>query len=211
MQEFRFGYTKTGSSKYISHLYLMATMQRSFIRAGIGLKYSEGFNPHPYMSVALPLSVGYESICELIDVAVLESFTPDIEKIELPEGIEIIDAYIPESRFNDITWLEIYGKFHYSEQVSEELLAKIKQHLSRDSLIILKRTKRGTKDLDIAPFIKDFDIKLEDCISFKAKISAQNPTINADDLINALDAHQKPDHFDFKRIEIYDADMIIFK
>jgi len=211
MHKVRFRYKKTGRAKYISHLDLMATMQRSFICAGIGLKYSEGFNPHPYMSVALPLSVGYESICELIDIAVLESFIPDINKIEFPEGIEIVDAYNPQRKFSDITWIEINGKFYYNKQVPEELLVSINQRLSGNSLIISKRTKRGTNDLDIAPFVKDFNIKPEDCISFKTKISAQNPTINAEDLINALEDHQKPDHFDIRRIEIYDADMILFR
>ena len=70
MSKIRLLYSKTGKAKYISHLDLMATMRRALLRAGIELKYSEGFNPHPYMSVALPLPVGCSSICELIDIGI---------------------------------------------------------------------------------------------------------------------------------------------
>lgn len=58
---------KRGRAKYVSHLDLMRTMSRAFTRAGIDLRHSEGFNPHPIMSFALPLSVGQESVCELLD------------------------------------------------------------------------------------------------------------------------------------------------
>ena len=54
-------FSKTGRAKYISHLDLMRTFQRAFARAGIAIKHTEGFNPHPFVSIALPLSVGYSS------------------------------------------------------------------------------------------------------------------------------------------------------
>jgi len=189
----------------------MSTMQRSFRRAGIKLKYSEGFNPHPYISVALPLSVGYESSCELIDVALAEPVMPDISVIKLPEGITLLDAYIHESKFNDIVWVEVNGKLHYNYSVPKSIVYELENCLNRDSIIISKRTKRSHKDLDIAPYIKDVMFSKADDISFRAKISAQNPTINADDLVNAFDDKLKPDHISMRRIEIYDTSMIVFK
>ena len=60
-------FRKEGRAKYISHLDLMRTMQRVFIRAGVQIKHTEGFNPHPYMAFALPLSVGMESDYEILD------------------------------------------------------------------------------------------------------------------------------------------------
>ena len=65
MDKLRLRFEKTGRAVYISHLDLMATMQRAFSRAGLELKYSEGFNPHPLISILLPLSVGTASVCEL--------------------------------------------------------------------------------------------------------------------------------------------------
>ena len=44
-----------------------------------------------------------------------------------------------------------------------------------------------------------------------AKISAQNPTINADDIINAFDDESKPEYISIKRIDIYDSNMILFR
>ena len=211
MGKVRFKYSKTGRAKYISHLDLMATIQRSFLRSGINLKYSEGFNPHPYMSVALPLSVGCESLCELMDVSLTDGVIPDIKSIKLPEGIKIHDVYLPVRKFSEISWVEINGAMHYDNQASDDTLKLLQERFSEESIVISKRTKRGLKDLDIAPFIKDVDLKNGKGIEITAKISALNPTLNMDDLINALSKELKPEYTDMKRIAIYDSNMIIFR
>jgi len=211
MGKVRFRYSKTGKAKYISHLDLMATMQRSFLRAGVNLKYSEGFNPHPYMSVALPLPVGGESLCELMDVGLTDDTVPDIQLLELPEGLKIIDAYLPVRKFNEITWIEINGSMHYDKQADNDTIKQLRECFAEESIIISKRTKRGFKDLDIAPYIKEVDFSIEKCIEITAKVSAQNPTLNADDLMNALDERLKPDCICMNRIAIYDSNMIKFE
>ena len=61
MDKLRLRFEKTGKAIWISHLDLMRVMQRAFLRAGCRMKYSEGFNPHPILSVCLPLSVGAAS------------------------------------------------------------------------------------------------------------------------------------------------------
>ena len=65
-------FSKTGRAKYISHLDLMRTFQRAFARAKIAIKHTEGFHPHPFVSIALPLSVGYSSQCEILEFGLLE-------------------------------------------------------------------------------------------------------------------------------------------
>ena len=91
MDKLRLRFSKTGRAVYISHLDLMRTMTRAFLRAECRLKYSEGFNPHPNISIALPLSVGCESLCEIMDFRLIEEKElDDILKslsVELPEGI----------------------------------------------------------------------------------------------------------------------------
>jgi radical SAM-linked protein len=211
MQKIRIKYEKTGKAMYISHLDLTATMQRAFLRAGIKLKYSEGFNPHPYMSVALPLSVGNESICELMDIAISDNELPDIDIIKLPEGIKVLDVYRPVRKFSEIKWVEIAGTLHYETQLSDSLIEKLMQCYSKKNITISKRTKRGNKELDIAPFINDISFSISDAIVFSAKISAQNPTINAGDIISALDEKSKPEYLRIKRIEIYNSNMILFR
>ena len=81
MNKLRLRFEKTDRAIYISHLDLMRTMQRAFNRAGYALKYSEGFNPRPQISIALPLSVGMGSVCEIMDFTLKED--PDLA--ELPE------------------------------------------------------------------------------------------------------------------------------
>jgi len=211
MNKIRLRYTKTGGSKYISHLDLIATLQRSFLRAGINMKYSEGFNPHPYISAALPLSVGLESSCELMDVGLTDSVLPDITKIKTPEGLNIIETYIPNRKFNEISWIEIIARLYYDKPIDKDLISKLKNDLTRESIIITKRTKRGNKELDIAPYLKDVQLVNDENIILKAKVSAQNPTINAEDIENVIGSTLMPDFFELKRIEIYDSDMVIFR
>jgi len=210
MSKVRFRYSKTGKAKYISHLDLMATMQRGFLRGGVNLKYSEGFNPHPYLSVALPLSVGYESLCELIDVGIADETIPDLRSIVLPEGIELTEVYNAARKFSEIAWVKISAKLHYDRGLKDDDVEKIRQCFMKESIFITKRTKRGFKELDIAPYIKDVDPDYDGSVLLRAKISAQNPALNISDLESALDDELKPDYSDMKRIDIYDSNMVSF-
>ena len=193
-------------------------MRRALIRAGVRLKYSEGFNPHPYLSVALPLPVGQESVCELIDVGIADDLLPDglVELISavLPEGLAVIEAYEPESRFSDITWVEISGELHYDAGIEPGFADSLAERFAADSIIVAKRTKRGVSDIDIAPFVRDVAFDFKDVLTMSAKVSAQNPTIGPDNLMSALGgAHQvpAPDFAFFARKEVYDKDMKIFR
>lgn len=97
MQRMRIRFSRGEEIKYISHLDIMRLWQRALNRAGIALAYSEGFNPHPRMSLAAPLALGVTSDAELMDI-VLEkfvsphSFTAAIGR-QLPRGIAIDGVY----------------------------------------------------------------------------------------------------------------------
>ena len=120
MDKLRLRFTKTGRAVYISHLDLMHTMQRAFSRAGYELKYSEGFNPHPQISIALPLSVGAASLCEIMDFrlngeADLTELPARLSAV-MPEGIRILEAYEQKRKPAEIKWLKIEGLFEYDER-----------------------------------------------------------------------------------------------
>ena len=91
-------FEKTGNAAYISHLDLMRVFQRAFKRAGLPLTHTKGFNPRPSVSIALPLSLGVESICELLDFE-LETDGFSCEEIKnrlnnnLTEGVRILEVY----------------------------------------------------------------------------------------------------------------------
>ena len=211
MSRIRFRYSKTGKAGYISNLDLVTVMQRAFLRAGINLKYSEGFNPHPYVSVALPLSVGCESFCELLDVDIIDDTLPEIESIILPEGITIQEVYLPARKFNEIAWVEISSTLIYGEQTADDIIDSLINRFADENIVIQKRTKRGFKDLDIAPYIKDVEFISGKNISMTAKVSAQNPTVNISDLEHIFIDELKPVQIKLKRIEIYDSNMITYR
>jgi len=78
-------FVKEGRAGYISHLDLLRTFQRVFLRQGMVLRHSQGFHPHPIISFALPLSVGQESVCELLDLETVE----DLDCAALPGRLAV--------------------------------------------------------------------------------------------------------------------------
>ena len=218
MHKLRLRYSKTGTAKYISHLDLTSTMARALRRTGVRLKYSEGFNPHPYLSVALPLPVGCGSICELMDFGteyeLLPDGLPELISAGLPEGLGALDVYIPERKFSEIKWIKLNGLLYYDKGVPEDAAAALAERFSEGSIVISKTTKRGISRLDIAPYIKDVAFSGHDVINFTVQVSAQNPSVGPGDLINSLDGEYgrlKPGFFSFTRIETYDADSAAFR
>ena len=147
----RVKFSKMGSLQFISHLDLNRTMKTVMIRAGIPIKYSEGFNPHPKMVFALPLSVGTESVTEYLDFKITTPISEKelTEKLNsaFPEEMRVLDAYEPSTKFTDIK---------YAEYVLENEEDFSLQALENESIVILKKTKSGEKETDIKPLIKSY-------------------------------------------------------
>ncbi len=104
-------FSKTGNICYISHLDLMRLFYRAIKRSGIKLGYSKGFNPHPKMSFAQPLSLGYTGLNELMEMETEEEYEPDIIRQRLaelmPEGLEIkacVRAGKAENPWRPVPW-----------------------------------------------------------------------------------------------------------
>ncbi|MEE8419222.1 MAG: TIGR03936 family radical SAM-associated protein [Dehalococcoidales bacterium] len=97
MQRLRVKFSRGEEIKFISHLDIMRLWERVFHRAGIEIAYSEGFSPHPRISLAVPLAVGVTSEAELMDVVVAGMVTPHwftaAVSQQLPPGIEILGIY----------------------------------------------------------------------------------------------------------------------
>lgn len=217
MDKLRLRFEKTGRAVYISHLDLMATMQRAFARAGLELKYSEGFNPHPLISILLPLSVGTGSRCELMDFRLREDAAPEELPARLtavlPEGIRVLEAYPSERKSAQLKWLEIEGSMEYDHGAPDP--GRLEEFFRQDEIVIEKKTKRGIGQSDIRPAIRSirFDRDGEN-IRLHAVISAQEPTLNPDLLPSALRQlcpELAPDFAEFMRLETYDADMQIYR
>ena len=213
----RLRFEKTGRAVYISHLDLMHTMQRAFNRAGLPLKYSEGFNPHPQIAIALPLSVGTGSLCEIMDFklkgeANLQELPERLTAV-MPEGIRVLEAYESERKSALLKWLEIEGTLEYDHGAPE--IGQLEAFFNQGEIVIEKKTKRGIGQADIRPAIRsiEFERAGED-IRLHAVISAQEPTLNPDVLPSALRQlcpELAPDFAEFTRLETYDAEMRIYR
>ncbi len=184
MPELRFRFEKRGRAAYLSHLDVMRTFQRAFIRAGIRLRHSEGFNPHPRMSIALPLQLGCESVCEVLDVSLLEG-EENKELLAalnaaLPEGIRVLRAGEPALPVKRIAWAEWELRFPSQEEAeaAEEILRS-------PSLPVEKKTKRGVGTLDIAPHLR-LEAREENCL--RVLLKAGEPMVNTGDVKKALNA-----------------------
>lgn len=219
MDKIRLRFKKTGRAIYISHLDLMHTMQRGFSRAGYELKYSEGFNPHPIISIILPLSVGCSSVCELMDFKLkqdcdLKALPAELTAV-LPEGIEAEAAYEPERKAAELKWLEIEGVFEYDERSAIEMCEKVTEFFKSEEIIVPKKTKRGMGDFDVKAAIKNISFATDgNDVKVKAIISAQEPTLNPEMLVEALRLKAgdiAPDFANFTRIETYDQEMNVYR
>lgn len=215
----RLRFEKSGRAVYISHLDLMRTMQRAFKRAGYALKHSEGFNPHPIISILLPLSVGAASACELMDFQLTEetdlSAMPEKLTAVMPEGIRVLEAYPAECKVKDLKWLRISGRLEYDTAEIETMRDGLQRFFARESIVIRKKTKRGEGESDIALAIRSIGFAAgTGCVELNAVISAQEPTLNPDHLISALKQLAPalaPDFAEFTRMEVYDTGMKIFR
>lgn len=168
MREVRLLFSKTDRCKYISHLDINRCISRALTRAQIPLWYTEGFNPHPYMSFSLPLPLGVESMCESLEIRI----TGDISNSEikdklnavLPTGIRIVDVYDDFRDCSEIAFSDYIFKYDFKD--NKEAEKRIKKVLSQDNIIALKRGKQGRrkvlKEVDIKSLIDKCSVSVRD-------------------------------------------------
>lgn len=199
MREVRLRFSKTGQAKYISHLDTNRVFSRAFARAKINLWYTQGFNPRPYMSFSLPLSLGVESYCENVDIRIIDDLTDEEIKARvndaLPLGIRIIDVYDDFMDCHDIVYSDYVYKFEFKD--NEVALEKIKAVLESDAIMAQKKAKQGKrrvlKETDIKQFIVKYNISIrDDNIILNIRLLAGpdknlNPTLLFDTIIRLID------------------------
>lgn len=199
MREVRLRFSKTGQAKYISHLDTNRVFSRAFARARINLWYTEGFNPRPYMSFSLPLSLGVESFCENVDIRITDDMTDDELKDKvnavLPVGIRIVDVYDDFMDCDQICFSDYVYRFEFKD--NDGALQKIKAVLASDEIMALKKGKQGRKrvlkETDIKQFISKYNVSIRDNnivlnIRLLAGVKKNlNPTLLFDTIIRLID------------------------
>ena len=214
-------FEKTGNAIWISHLDLMRLFQRAFKRAGLPLKHTQGFNPRPSVSIALPLSVGMQSQCELLD------FELDGEKAEnaviceklneaLVSGVRVLEVYDDGRKLRDLALLSCVVEMEYDNGGAEEAAKEVESLFARSAVTVTKKSKNGPVEQDIIPMIKKLSVVAADdhTVQVNALICCQNPSLNPMLLVSAVENYLpqcKPDHAVCRRIELYDVKENVFR
>lgn len=210
MRDVRVFFKKTGRMKFISHLDLQRFMIRMIRRSGIPVWYSEGFNPHPYITFALPLSLGFESTYDVMDMRLDDDNFPLNEtlrmlKTVMPEGIELIGIGEPWMKAGEIS----FAKYEISfDSLDEDIKTKLNSFLALPEILTEKKNKKGKwNTIDLAPSIKSFEIMDKSIILVLASGSANN--LNPKLLLEAFEKQCEVNlpFMSVVRTMIYNSDM----
>lgn len=214
--EHRLRFSKVGRARYISHLDLMSTFQRAFLRAGVDIKHTEGYNPHAFVSIPLPLSVGFGSECEVLDFQLLgetpmEAVPAKLNHV-LPEGIVVEKCYVADKPAKALTYVNYIITMEYENGTPVGAAATILDLFSRESLVVSKRSKKaksGMVEVDVIPLISRYTVEgRRDSITIDAVIRAQNPGLNPELMVGAIRTNcpdAAPDFVSFYRKDVLDA------
>ncbi len=215
MSKLRLLFVKEAQASWISHLDLMRTFQRAFPRTELDIRHSQGYHPHPILSIVLPLPVGQSSDCELLDFEVVqESDGAGIaERLNtgMPRGLRVLDCYPAVRPVRELAWLRADLWLEYDGGVPTEAAEKLRELFSSPSLVIQKRTKRKElAEVDIAPMIRAVSLAEEEgVIRADVTVQAQNPGLNPQLLGKAIERYLPelaPDFIRVRRRAVLDAD-----
>ena len=222
----RLKFKKVGSLQYISHLDLVRTMSKIITRARLPLWYTEGFNPKPKMIFAAPLSIGTESVCEFLDIRLIDDIPAEEVKARLnanmTDEMQVIEAYYTEDKLTDLKWLS-YSIDITTDNASEELAEKCQTVLLGESVLVTKKAKprEVAPTVDIRPLIKEIKAELRGAvIHIDAVLSADASSfLNPEYVVKALKTEcgilSNPDltkeYYTIMRNEAYKGDMTEFR
>ena len=210
MKNVRVFFKKKGRLRFVSHLDMNRFFTRVLRKSGLPIWYTEGFNPHPYLTFALPLSLGFESDYEILDFRLVDDEF-SLNKVEeylnpvLPEYIEIIKVAEPIMKPGKILYAGFTLKFE-----NEDTAKSFEDFLACGNVVINKKTKKG-------------DIKVEEVsskiLSVKANgetvtlvLSAGNDNLNPSLLVAAFNKEQQKERSVlYTRTALYTAENIIFE
>lgn len=119
--------------------------------------YTQGFNPHIYITFNTPLPIGVESYCESFDTR-LNNDIPFVEIVErlnnyLPKNIRVLRVVEPFYKQNDIVSAKYIIK-----NIKCENKESLQQFLNDSEILALKKTKKGTKQVNLKEYIFKYEV-----------------------------------------------------
>ena len=215
-------FEKTGNAVWISHLDLMRLFQRAFKRAGLPLTHTQGYNPRASVSIALPLSVGVESKCELLEYELEGEEKPTHKEIvarlnaALVEGVRVIHSYDNCAKIKNLAYLDATVDLEYDRGIPAGAEDAIRELFSRKEIVVEKKGKNGITDQDIAPMVKTLQLAPaeDNVLRISARVCCQNPSLNPAQLTAAICRYLPefaPDFSKSARVNLYDINEHIFR
>ena len=165
MQRLRIRFSRSEELKFISHLDIIRLWERALRRAHIALAYSEGFSPHPRISLAAPLSVGITSDVELMDVVLAGQvsphwFTASVNR-QLPPGISVLEAYLIAPAVPSLQSQVRFARYEVDVETgknTEEIEASISGLLALEHLSWYHMRDTGRREYDLRDLIDDIQL-----------------------------------------------------
>lgn len=216
MKLVRVWFQKKNTARYISHLDLNRCISRAFQKAKIPLWYTQGFNPHPFLTFALPLSLGITGVKESMDIKLQEEISVGelIRRLNgaLPDDIHVYDVTEPKMKPGQIAYASFVLRLDGDGDCAA-LAESITGLLRREEIIVPKRSKSGTKDVNIRPWLDRVAVKLEgDTVRIDAVLPAGSvENVNPGLLLDAMERYLERRPFvQITRTNLYDKDLQVF-
>ena len=215
-------FSKTDEAAYISHLDLMHCMQRVIARAQLPVWYTEGFNQHIYISVALPLSTGYSGECEFLDFNCTADAIPEnaVENMNavMPKGLRVLEIY-PLSdggkKVREIAYSKFEITWEFDNGLPETFCKDVEELFDRQEILIMKRSKRGEKEVNIKDYIKGISLEPDtDCVRAYAILASGNNNLSPEYITKTIQAElpqYAPDGVNYHHLMIYDTNLDEFR
>ncbi len=217
MKTVRLKFNKVGLSIFFSQLDLQRVFARAFRKSKLPVWYSQGFNPHIYMSFTLPLPLGHYSYCESVDFRLVEDmpFSDILRALKdtLPSGIELLEISEVDYKGEDIRWAE-YNITLYNE--TENTKNALNIFNAENEVLIEKKSKKKTQTVNLKDFVKSVEIVSEEeniinisCIFSSGIKNNLNPNL----FLNYLETISDIKTFESKvvRIKLFDENMKILQ
>ncbi len=156
MKNVRVWFEKDKQARFISHLDLNRCMLRAINASKIKIWHTEGFNPHPFVTFALPLPLGVKGVREAMDMRLLEDCNDIPSRVNkyLPEGIRVLEVKDPELKPTDIAFAR------YEVSLDFMNIDTIKEFLAQETILVEKKTKSSVRTIDLKKYIDCRDIKI---------------------------------------------------
>lgn len=201
--------------RFVSHLDMNRFMSRIIHKSKLPIWYTEGFNKHPYITFALPLSLGFESDYEIMDFRItddelsLDSIKKAFDEV-FPPYLKIMEAIFPVMKTGEIAFADFQVSFDTADDDFYKLLKKI---LSYKEIIVSKKSKKGTiSEIDIAPKIKSFTLNKNGNIILSLTLPAgSKDNINPNMLMNYIEENTVLPEYKICRTALYNEKMELFR